>query len=205
MGAIIMTYIPTTQAEETSSWVCFKGGTVVGNAYIWWGHSPGDALFACNEWEEGCAKGACDKVQKVLDHQLMYIINKQYDPARLAQDGDKDGPLFTHTNYLTFDQQWHFLPSQEQPGYYYIENIGFPNYRIAKWGPGDRDTGVYSGDYMDDQLWYPDIQSDGYFTITNRVYNARLAKWGPADEDVGSYDASGPILDDQKWILDTWG
>jgi len=46
----------------TSSWDCFgKNGRFIGRTGIWWGNTPADGTWACNEWnKEACsAAGGC--------------------------------------------------------------------------------------------------------------------------------------------------
>jgi hypothetical protein len=41
-------------APLTTTWACFYRGTdYKGEVTIWWGHTPGDAAWACNQWHPG--------------------------------------------------------------------------------------------------------------------------------------------------------
>ncbi|WP_437930036.1 hypothetical protein WMF37_12665 [Sorangium sp. So ce291] len=46
-----------------SDWNCFRtsDGKFFGRTTIWWGHTPGDATWACNNWVSACgnAAGGC--------------------------------------------------------------------------------------------------------------------------------------------------
>ncbi len=36
------------QADRTTHWRCWHNGQAMGAVDIWWGHTPGDAAWACN-------------------------------------------------------------------------------------------------------------------------------------------------------------
>jgi len=49
----------TARADGTSAWDCFRrDGRFVNRVEIWWGHRPGDAAWACNQWTADCG-GDC--------------------------------------------------------------------------------------------------------------------------------------------------
>ena len=67
--------------------------------------------------------------------------------------------------------------NSSKPGYYYIKNAKHEGYRLAKWGSGDGQTGVYNGQYHYDQLWR--FQKEGdliYYRIYNRKYSSANLK-----------------------------
>ncbi|MEM8779034.1 MAG: hypothetical protein AAGF26_09210 [Cyanobacteria bacterium P01_G01_bin.49] len=43
--------------RNTTTWACVHGNTVVGEVTIWWGHTTGDAAWACNNWVAACLRG----------------------------------------------------------------------------------------------------------------------------------------------------
>lgn len=52
-------------SEFTSKWFCYtEPSTYQGTVDIWWGHSDGDATWACNSWVAECA-GYCFAVSAV--------------------------------------------------------------------------------------------------------------------------------------------
>jgi hypothetical protein len=40
-------------ASDTSRWNCMFQGHNVAEVDIWWGHTAGDAAWACNNWHDG--------------------------------------------------------------------------------------------------------------------------------------------------------
>lgn len=52
-------------------WVCLKGSTAVDTVSIWWGHSSGDARWACNNWIKFCNK-LCTASAKQLARSSWY-------------------------------------------------------------------------------------------------------------------------------------
>lgn len=64
-GAIAFGFTPSAFAQETSSssWDCYlsnQNRRHVGTVDIWWGHTPGDAAWACNNWISECGNnGGC--------------------------------------------------------------------------------------------------------------------------------------------------
>lgn len=72
-------------------------------------------------------------------------------------------------------------------------------YRLAKWGEGDQDVGVYNGQYSDDQLWKFQQEGD-YYRICSKPYpSAKITKFGKDDGDWGTF--VGGDYDDQLWKL----
>jgi hypothetical protein len=50
----------TAAAQQIKSkWYCWKWGSVVSQVEIWWGHTAGDAGWACNEWRKSECNGEC--------------------------------------------------------------------------------------------------------------------------------------------------
>lgn len=51
------------QQHTTSEWDCFlnnQDNRSVGHVRIWWGHTSGDAAWACNNWVSTCGNnGGC--------------------------------------------------------------------------------------------------------------------------------------------------
>mmetsp|Transcript_12115 Transcript_12115/g.25811 ORF Transcript_12115/g.25811 Transcript_12115/m.25811 type:complete len:332 (-) Transcript_12115:300-1295(-) len=47
--------------KDDSTWQCYskKDGSHEGDVTIWWGHTAGDAEWACGEWRDGCKDGGC--------------------------------------------------------------------------------------------------------------------------------------------------
>jgi hypothetical protein len=47
---------------ENTRWGCYlnSNGELMGNVEIWWGHTSGDAGWACNQWISVCGNnGGC--------------------------------------------------------------------------------------------------------------------------------------------------
>lgn len=55
------TYPRTALAQQTTTWRCWHHGEAKGSVSIWWGHTAGDAAWACNKWISACgnARGGC--------------------------------------------------------------------------------------------------------------------------------------------------
>jgi hypothetical protein len=53
------TLSPVTTAADTSTWICNIGDSNVGEVTIDWGHTKGDATWACNEWRAACENSSC--------------------------------------------------------------------------------------------------------------------------------------------------
>ena len=51
------------------------------------------------------------------------------------------------------DQLWQLRKEPDHCGYYTINNLKWEGYRVTKFKKGDRDVGVYNGDYYEDQYW----------------------------------------------------
>jgi len=87
--------------------------------------------------------------------------------------------------------------------WYYIYNAKYNGYRIGKWGWGDRATGIWNGNYADDQLWkfvpYGNKANNVYIIKNKKYGTAKMAKWGKGDSDWGTY--TGKDGDDQHWKL----
>ena len=95
----------------------------------------------------------------------------------------------THEEGIHSDQLW-FLEESSESRYYFIKNAYHQGYRLAKWGNGDQEAGVFNGQYHDDQLWR--FQKEGYYHIYNKIYpSAKIAKWGRVDSN----------FDDQLWKM----
>jgi hypothetical protein len=57
IGAI---HIGTNEGQISTSWTCYNVGKSVGDVSIWWGHTPGDAKWACDHWISTCGnEGGC--------------------------------------------------------------------------------------------------------------------------------------------------
>jgi len=56
IGAIV---INSNSASGTlTTWTCYvPGGDPVGNVFIEWGHTKGDAEWTCNHWKPECGNG----------------------------------------------------------------------------------------------------------------------------------------------------
>ena len=134
-----------------------------------------------------------------FDGTTVFIYNKKYEHAKIAQWGTNGRDVGTYEQRIHPDQLWLLEQSPRHTGYYYIKNAKHDGYRLAKWGKGDGQTGVYNGQYHDDQLWRFQQEGD-YYRIYNKEYSsAKIAKWGKRDGDWGSY--GGPDYDDQLWKL----
>lgn len=91
------------------------------------------------------------------------------------------------------------LPTISNPGYLYIENVFREGYRLAKWGEGDQDVGVYNGQYSDDQLWKFQQEGDYYRIYSKHYPSAKITKFGKDDGDWGTF--AGGDYDNQLWKL----
>lgn len=58
-GGYYMSLPKVAIKDGKSKWNCMKGTNVIREAEIWWGHTQGDAQWACNEWEKTKCAGAC--------------------------------------------------------------------------------------------------------------------------------------------------
>ena len=106
-------------------------------------------------------------------HNHYYIKNVKYQGYRLAQYGT-DYDEFSVFNGPHFnDQLWRFEKVIDNLGdqwdYFRIWNKERKNYRLAKYGTGDKDVSVFGGSLYDDQLWrlVPryEVQDEGYIPI----------------------------------------
>lgn len=46
---------------KRTEWGCYEDGAFVDKVTIWWGHTTGDALWACNQWRSLCQGGRCNR------------------------------------------------------------------------------------------------------------------------------------------------
>lgn len=60
-----VTYSTSAQAQRTTTWRCWHNGVAQGTVSIWWGHTAGDAAWACNNWISACgnAPGGCSATE----------------------------------------------------------------------------------------------------------------------------------------------
>lgn len=60
-----------------SEWICVKGKPQLGKVEIWWGHTPGDATWACNSWISKCgnAKGGCTAIPSRPEYQVTSVVS----------------------------------------------------------------------------------------------------------------------------------
>jgi hypothetical protein len=70
IGMLVLGNVTTwAAATTTTKWMCtarqYGAGADVGNVSITWGHTPGDAAWACNHWISGCQgySGGCTASQ----------------------------------------------------------------------------------------------------------------------------------------------
>ncbi len=123
-----------------------------------------------------------------LDGNTFIIVNKKYDHAKLAMWGTNttNGPcgrwpcgvpcgvtsrdMGTHEQKIYPDQFWQLKQNSNHPGYYYIYNVMYDGYRVAKWGKGDEEVGSYNGQYHSDQLWKFVIVEGNYCCEAAFVY-----------------------------------
>lgn len=47
-----------TDGKCKTKWKCFQGSTEITLVDIWWGHTAGDAAWACNSWNSQCGNAA---------------------------------------------------------------------------------------------------------------------------------------------------
>ena len=52
----VMKILYSSRGDEKSEWDCYRQSDAVllGSVYIWWGHTDGDAGWACNSWRSEC-------------------------------------------------------------------------------------------------------------------------------------------------------
>ena len=79
-----------------------------------------------------------------------YIVNEAHPMLRLA---DSSNVLIAYDQLHYPDQLFKLVPSGNNDGYFYIQNSYHDNDRIAKYGPDNKQTGMYSGPFYPDQLW----------------------------------------------------
>ena len=84
----------------------------------------------------------------------------------------------TYEKKVAADQLWVLKKSTyyTKADWYYIYNAKYNGYRIGKWGSGDRDVGIWNGNYADDQLW----KFEPYGNKANNVYIIKNKKYGTA-------------------------
>ena len=60
-----VTHSSLALAKSTTSWRCWHDGEAKGTVNIWWGHTAGDAAWACNHWISACgnAPGGCSATE----------------------------------------------------------------------------------------------------------------------------------------------
>ncbi len=57
--------LPAQAQHSESYWDCYLHNQKVGNVKIWWGHTQGDAAWACNNWISTCGNnGGCYAKQR---------------------------------------------------------------------------------------------------------------------------------------------
>jgi hypothetical protein len=54
--------MPGVTASNWTHWGCLRNGSIVSQVEIWWGHTPTDGAWACNDWRSEC-QGECWAVQ----------------------------------------------------------------------------------------------------------------------------------------------
>ena len=61
--AVTTAALPAQAQRSYSDWGCYlnnQENQLVDNVRIWWGHTPGDAAWACNSWISDCGnQGGC--------------------------------------------------------------------------------------------------------------------------------------------------
>ena len=60
---------------KVTTWSCHRSdlkNKPAGSVQIWWGHTAGDAAWACNEWHTACFKGKCTAYQVTQSHWNCY-------------------------------------------------------------------------------------------------------------------------------------
>jgi len=162
----------------------------------WCGGSRGHCFCkGCKDWRTATEY----PYPVILDKNMVFISNKKYPHARLAQWGKGGRQIGTYELDVYTDQLWTLDASKKHSGYFYIKNVRFKGYRIAKWGRGRKQVGVYRGHYWNDQLWKFEHVGGGFYRIKNKSYpGAKMTKFGKSDGNWGTY--TGPaVYDDQHW------
>ncbi|MEM8779033.1 MAG: hypothetical protein AAGF26_09205 [Cyanobacteria bacterium P01_G01_bin.49] len=49
-----------------STWHCYAGSWYAGFVRLWWGHTTGDALWACNQWRKECQDWGCTHAKRSI-------------------------------------------------------------------------------------------------------------------------------------------
>lgn len=77
-----------SQSSQQADWTCVApGGSAAGNVKIWWGYTPGDAAWACNNWVSTCgnaAGGGCTAVPGTLPPGAVVAVSADQAPAPTA-------------------------------------------------------------------------------------------------------------------------
>jgi hypothetical protein len=145
-----------------------------------------------------------------IGNRTYFIESRAYPHARVAQWGTDNGnDCGTYEIEVYSNQLWLMKESPTKPGWYYIYNADEDqkDWRLAKWSAGNTDTGVYEGDYYDDQLWsftnvtMTNTTMGEYYQINNFLYpQCFMSKWGEEDSDWGT--VTGADVDNQQlWAL----
>ena len=135
-----------------------------------------------------------------LDGNTFFFFNKKYEHAKLAQFGTGGGrDVGTYEQAVCTDQLWMLEESKSKPGWYYIKNVKHEGYRLAKWGLGDKEVGVFNGQFFSDQLWKFKQEGEYYRVFNYKYSSAKIAKFSKNDRDWGTY--SKEECEDQLWKL----
>ena len=84
----------------------------------------------------------------MLDGNTFLIVNKVYNHAKLAMWGTGGRDMGTYEQKINPDQFWQLKEYPDHPGYYYIYNVKYEGYRVAKWAKGNEKVGCYNGKYL---------------------------------------------------------
>lgn len=114
---------------------------------------------------------------------------------------------FQRTQDWQYQDLWMLTESENSPGYFYIKNLKYHNFRLTKSEEKEQTlVQGYDGNYFDNQLWrFERIQQNDRSGYYYRIYNkynpdAKLAKYGPSADQWGTFNKADNYPD-QIWEL----
>ena len=89
-----------------------------------------------------------------LDQNTFLIISRINDSAYLSMWGTKRHEMGTTVTKVNQNDFWQLQQDARHPGFYFIYNTKFDEYRVEKWSSGNTHVGPYKSQYCNKKsLW----------------------------------------------------